>query len=234
MGSKKNVTISSSEDTVKIVQTDEAGEVTTQDAKAKAPKVARLRGKQYTAMRAQVDKTKSYEPHAAIDLIKKLSYSKFAGTISADVVVKDANTQIEIAFPHSIGKQTRVAIVDDQLITEIEAGKIGFDVLVTEPRFMPKLAKLAKVLGPKGLMPNPKNGTVTNNPELKKKELEGGKMTLKGEKKAPLMHVNLGKTDMETAKLAENLESLIKVLGGKIVRLFLSATMSPSVRVKID
>jgi large subunit ribosomal protein L1 len=124
--------------------------------------------------------------------------------------------------------------VDEALIKKIEAGEINFDVLITEPRYMPQLAKFAKVLGPKGLMPNPKNGTVTANPELKKQELEGGKITIKGEKKAPLMHVSLGKTSAETKALVENLQALETALRGKLLKMSISATMSPSVKVTLS
>jgi large subunit ribosomal protein L1 len=118
-------------------------------------------------------------------------------------------------------------------LAQLEAGTIDFDVLITEPRFMPKLAKHARVLGPKGLMPNPKNGTITDNPEAKRKELEGGKVTLKTEKKAPLMHVLLGKTDMETKDLVENLNALLEAVKGKAVKASVTATMSPSVKVAV-
>jgi large subunit ribosomal protein L1 len=119
------------------------------------------------------------------------------------------------------------------MLAQIEAGTIDFDILITEPHFMPKLAKHARVLGPKGLMPNPKNGTITPNPEIKKKELESGKMTIRTEKKAPLMHVTLGKTSMETKDLVENLNALIAALGPKAVKLTLAASMSPSVKVAL-
>lgn len=243
MGSKKNVDMSAKEDTVKVLADQnpeltegEAGaaETTTEAQAPKKAKAPRKRGSKYTAVRSQVDKTKTYDTFAAVEMIKKLSFSKFAGTVTADVVVKEAGETVSITFPHSTGKVTRVAIVNDDVLAQIEAGNIDFDILVTEPRFMPKLAKHAKVLGPKGLMPNPKNGTITDNPELKKQELEGGKTQLKAEKKAPLMHVSLGKTSMDTKDLVENLNALIKALEGKIVKLSLSATMSPSVKVAVE
>lgn len=254
MGSKKNIVKTMTEDTVKIVgdvapetviETTPAGEETvvaveaapaveSSEAAAKPKKAARVRSHQYQAVRAQVDKTKTYDVFAAVELVKKLSYTKFAGTITADAVLKEEGFQVNMAFPHSTGRSLTVAIVNEQVLKEIEAGQLNFDVLVTEPRFMPQLAKFAKVLGPKGLMPNPKNGTVTANPELKKQELEGGKVTLKGEKKAPLMHVSIGKTDMDTKALVENLQALLAALKGKVVKLSISASMSPSVKVVIE
>jgi large subunit ribosomal protein L1 len=100
---------------------------------------------------------------------------------------------------------------------------------------MPKLAKHARVLGPKGMMPNPKNATVTTEPEKRQKELEGGKTTLKSEKKSPLMHVILGKTNQPDKELIANTQHLIKAVGGKkILKLTLSATMSPGIKVDLS
>lgn len=198
--------------------------------KAKAKKV---RGKKYQAVRAKLDKTKLYSPTEAIELVKKLSYSKFVGSIEAHLVVREEGLAVNLALPHSTGKSVKVAIVDKKVLTDIEAGNIDFDVLVAHPEFMPKLAKHARILGPKGLMPNPKNGTLTPNPELKKKELEAGKFVLKTEKKAPLMHLSIGKTDMDTKDLVENIKALMTTLKGKIVKLSIAASMSPGIKVNV-
>lgn len=213
----------------------EGAEVAEAEAEApkKAARSARSRSHRYQAVRSQVDKTKTYDAFAAVELVKKLSYSKFPGTVVANCLVKEENTQVTMKFPHSTGKSLTVAVVSDDVLKQIEAGQINFDILITEPRYMPQLAKFARVLGPKGLMPNPKNGTVTANPELKKQELEGGKITLKGEKKAPLMHVSLGKTSTDTKALVENLQALEAALRGKLLKMSISATMSPSVKVTI-
>jgi len=244
MGSHKNVDMSAKVDEVKILSdqdhpgqnTDlegaEAGE--TETKAAKKSKKARARGQKYTMVRSQVDKTKTYDAFAAVELIKKLSYSKFDGTVTADILLTSEGESATITFPHSTGKTVRVAIVDEDLLAKIESGVIEFDVLLTSPQFMPKLARLARVLGPKGLMPNPKNGTITDKPEIKKAELEGGKTTLKSEKKAPLMHVTLGKVSMETKHLVANLTALTDAFKGRMLKLNLSATMSPSVKVAIQ
>lgn len=254
MGSKRNVDMSGSHDKIKVLEaapevtvaddaqkeqvTDSAASATestqAQDAKAsKATKPSRIRSRKYVSVRSQVDKTKLYDAFAAVELVKKLSYSHFAGTITADVLAREIGVQADLTFPHSTGKTVRVAIVTDELLTDIEAGKLDFDVLIAEPRYMAKLAKFARVLGPKGLMPNPKNGTITPKPELKKKELEGGKITVKTEKKQAVIHVVIGKTSMETQELVENIQTLITALGTNILKLSISATMSPGVKVKI-
>ena len=136
-------------------------------------------------------------------------------------------------MPHSTGKSIKVAIVSDALLEKIAAGEIDFDALVTTPQFMPKLAKHARVLGPKGLMPNPKNGTVTAKPKEKKAELEKGSFDLKTQKKEPAIHVNIGKVSMDDKKLVENISYLLEKLNEKIVQASISATMSPSVKLEI-
>ena len=239
MASKRNVDMSANEDTVKIVgsdgETTEVSESIAEETPAEKKKSSLpRRSRKYTSVRSQVDKTKLYDAFAAIELVKKLSYSKFAGTVTADLLVREIGTSINITFPHSTGKTVRVAIIDEALIEKIGSGaSIDFDVLLSDPRFMPKLAKLARILGPRGLMPNPKNGTLTTNPEAKAQELSAGKITIKTEKKQPVMHVVLGKTDMETKALVENLQALMTALTMKLVRVAVSSTMSPGVKVKI-
>jgi large subunit ribosomal protein L1 len=198
----------------------------------KAAKKTHLRSGKYHAVKARVDRTKNYPLKQAAELVITTSYSKFTGTIIADLIVKDEKVAAEVAFPHSTGKTVRVAVVSDELIAKIETGTIDFDVLVTHPSFMPKLAKLAKVLGPKGLMPNPKNGTISPDPDKRAKELAGGKTAIKTERKAPLMHVIVGKTNMEPKQIAANVEALVGAIGvTKITKLTLSATMSPGIKV---
>ncbi len=251
MGAKRKSTdMSADVQEVKIVQAEELteepqvtdevsqGEITdggTEEPKTPAkPKKVRNRSAKYVAVRSQIDRTKKYDPFAAVELVKKLSYSSFDGTLTAHVVVKETGMTAALTLPHATGKDVKVAIVDDALLKEIEAGKIDFDVLISTPQFMPKLAKLAPVLGPKGLMPNPKNGTLTPNPEAAKKKLEAGTVTLKTEKKAPLMHIRMGKVGMETKQLVENLEAILKSLTGKLDRLTIAASMSPGVKVEVS
>lgn len=249
MGSTKNVDMSATEDKIKIVQSntlettegnnltlsenvEQAGEAA---AEPKAPaKKARARSGKYVAARSQVDKTKKYDAFAAVELLKRLSYSKFDGTVELHGVVKEVGTAVTMAFPHSTGKNRVVAIVDDALLAEIEAGNIYFDVLVASPDMMPKLTKFARVLGPKGLMPNPKMGTLTPNPEKAKEQLEAGSITIKTEKKAPLIHVAIGKVSHDTKDLVENIEALVKQFKGKLVRLSISASMSPGIKVAFE
>lgn len=236
MGSKKNVDMTATETEVKVVEleTKEEGAITEEVVAKKPAKAKKVRGKKYQAVRSQLDKSKFYTDKEAVELVKKLSYSKFVGSVEAHVVVREVGDNVSLALPHSTGKTVKVTVVDAQVLSDIEAGKLDFGILVAHPEFMPKLAKFARVLGPKGLMPNPKNGTLTPNPELKKKELEAGKFNLKTEKKAPLMHLTIGKTDMKSTDLVENVEALVKALKGKILKLSLSASMSPGIKVLVE
>lgn len=229
MGNTHNVDMSTQEVEVKIVETPEVEA----EKEAKKKKV-RVHGKKFAAVKAKADKTRKYELSEAIELVKKLSYTSFAGTISAELVVKEEGLNVDVVLPHQAGKTKKVVIVTDEVLKEIEAGVINFDILVSSPQFMPKLAKFARVLGPKGLMPNPKNGTLTPNPERAVQELSAGKVMLKGERKQPLMHVSVGKTSMETSQIKENIEALLKAVKTKVVKLSLSATMSPGLKVNIE
>ncbi|HEX7017519.1 MAG TPA: 50S ribosomal protein L1 [Patescibacteria group bacterium] len=250
MSKKRNVDMSAEPMEVKIVAAapevvevtanDEITEVNAEAGTEQASAIGRStsgrkksqgRSKKYQAVRSNVDKTKLYDPFAAIELVKRLSYSSFEGTISAHGVTRDEGMNVEVSFPHTTGKKRTVAILDDKVMADIEAGNVTFDVLLARPDQMKDLTRFARVLGPKGLMPNPKTGTLTTDPEKKKQELEGGKVTIKGEKKAPLFHAVIGKTGMETKELVENLTALINAYKNKLVKLTIAASMSPGVKV---
>lgn len=199
----------------------------------KVKKKGRTRGKKYQEKRSLVDKTKEYSVTDAVELLKKMSFSKFVGSVEAHLEVKEAGVNATLTFPHSTGKSIRAEILSQELLEKIGKGIIEFDVLIARPEDMKDIAKFARVLGPKGLMPNPKNGTVTPHPEKRKKELEGGAVTLKTEKKAPLIHTVIGKLSMSEKELAENVNALLNAFDTKAVKLYIAASMSPSVRVMI-
>jgi large subunit ribosomal protein L1 len=248
MGSKKPVNMTSSPDEIKIVEAEDQEKKKAQKekkveaekaepAEAKKPSVKKpkkTRSKKYQAVRSKIDRTKAHDPFAGIELVKKLSYTKFPGTITAHLTVKEQGLSKELALPHSTGKTRTIEIASEETIKKIEGGNIDFDVLLATPQMMSKLTKYAPILGPKGLMPNPKNGTLTPNPEQRQKELAGGTMNVRTEKKAPLIHVAIGKTDMETEKLVENLQTLIKAFQQKLTKVVIAATMSPGVKISIE
>jgi large subunit ribosomal protein L1 len=198
-------------------------------------KAIRLRGKRYVSAKAYVDRTKTYPANEAIALAKKTHYAKFPGSLEVNLVMRGEGTNVDVTFPFATGRSVKVAIVTDELLKEVEQGKISFTKLIAHPSMMPKLSKLARVLGPKGLMPNPKDGTLTPDPEKRKKELESGAVTVKAEKKAPLLHTVIGKLSQPEKELEENLAALLKAFApGKVVKCSISATMGPGIKVKID
>jgi len=194
-------------------------------------------GKAMTTAKSQVDRTKNYGIEEAVALVKKTNITSFNATVTLhlNLTAKDAPTRVELTFPHAAGAAKKVAIVSDELLAKLDKNIIDFDILITTPAFMPKLAKYAKLLGPKGLMPNPKAGTVTPNPEAKVKEFEGGKTQVKAEPKYPLMHVTVGKTSQPEAELVANIRAMIEAVRPKfIVKATLAATMSPGIKLALS
>lgn len=210
----------------KVASTDEVLEVKT--------KAVKKRSKKYLAAKAKVDVTKYYSLKEAIKLVKETSLSKFDGKVEAHVTIFDIGNIGEITFPHLETASKKVVILNDTILAELKEGNINFDILIATPSTMPKLLPLAKILGPKGLMPNPKNGTLTEKPEDSLKKLSVAKTILKTEKKAPVVHVIVGKISQKEEEIIANVEELIKTIkANKIKKLALCATIGPCVKVKV-
>jgi len=208
--------------------------VGTSKKKAKAVK-ARERSKRYKAAKILVDRTRVYPLAEALELLPKLKLSKLDETVELHINTVELGISGNLTLPHGTGKKTRVAIADDKLIVEIEKGKIAFDVLVATPAMMPKLAKVAKVLGPRGLMPNPKSGTITDKPEELVKKYEGGQMRFKTEAKAPVIHLTVGKLSFGEKKLLENIKTVFSAIQTpKIKKAILKSTMSPGIKLAVN
>ncbi len=124
---------------------------------------------------------------------------------------------------------------DDTVIEQISKGKIDFDILITTPKWMPKLAKLAKILGPKGLMPNPKNNTITDDLKKAEESFQAGKTEYKTEAKASIVHIALGKLSQPNEELEANVKTLLSIIGkSKTRKITLSPTMGPGVRLDLN
>ncbi len=198
-------------------------------------KKIRVRGKKYLAAKKLVEPTKFYPLSEAVDLVKKTAYSKFPGKVEAHVTVFDIGNIGEITFPHLETAAKKIVILNDTVLSQIKESKLDFDILIATPATMSKLLPHARLLGPKGLMPNPKNGTLTDKPEEAVKRLSAAKETVKTEKKAPVVHIIVGQTSQPEKELEANLTELIKVIRpNKIKKLSICATMGPSVKVAID
>jgi len=189
--------------------------------------------KSYSAAVQTIDKSKTYSLTEALETLKKLQRTKFDETVELHINLTDKGVSGQITLPHGTGKQTKVAIADDKIIAEIESGKIDFDILVAEPSMMPKLAKVARILGPRGLMPNPKNGTVTPKPEEVAKKYAGGQISYKSESKAPVIHLSVGKMSFGEKKLEENIQTILKAIEkDQIASVILKSTMSPGIKIQ--
>ena len=150
------------------------------------------------------------------------------------IQVKKVGVSANVALPFSAGKQKRIEIADDKTVEKLKTGKIDFDVLIATPEMMPKLVPFARILGPKGMMPNPKNGTLVSDPK-KATGFSGNSITLKTEKEAPLIHTAFGKVSQKDEELSGNAEVILKALGGakQIVKVHVSSTMGPAVKIQI-
>lgn len=223
-------------------------------------------GKRFTAAKKEIDQAKQYTIVEAIDLAKKTATTKFVGNIEVHAKLGIDPKKTEqvvrgtVSFPHGTGRTRRVAAFvteakekeaadagaavygGEDLIKKIkETGQIEFDVAVAEPGMMAKLAQVAKILGPKGLMPNPKTGTVTADIAKAIKEYASGKTEFKNDDSGNV-HVAIGKTNFETDKLAANFKAFMEALQASkgtglkkefIQKLTLHATMGPALKVKV-
>ena len=202
--------------------------------KAKALDPLRLRGKKYRGVVTLIDRSISYAPEAAIELIKKTATAGFDSAVELHAKLKTEGVRGTLVLPNGNGKVRRVAIADDETIEKIAAGTIDFDVLLAMPAQMPKLAKYAKFLGPKGLMPSPKSGTVTENPEAAIAEINGGRVEYRADKTS-VVHMSIGKTSFSTEKLLENYQAVEQMLlASKIQTISLASTMGPGVKVALS
>ena len=227
----------------KLVEEVEKGDKgqATGDKKKKKEKKTKERSKRYKEAAGMVDKTKLYSLTEAVQLVKKTSLTRFDGTVELHVNLNPMSLgdtkgdyRGSVSLPHGTGKEVKVAIADDALLSKIEAGTIDFDILVAHPSMMSKLAKLAKILGPKGLMPNPKNGTVSPTPEKRAKELAHGQVNFKAEPGNPIIHMPVGKVSFEDQKLTDNVTAIFAAIGNsKIAKVTLTSTMGPGIKVEL-
>ena len=227
------------------------------------PKLER-RGKKYQEAHKLIEKDKIYSLKDAIELALKTSPVKFDASIEAHVRLgvdprqADQNIRTTIVLPNGNGKTVRVAVFapldvckaakaagadiaeDEEFLKQLDKGEINFDVLISTPQYMPKLGKFARLLGPKGLMPNPKAGTVTMDVEKAVKESKAGKVEYRVDKQS-IVHIGLGKVSFGADKLMENANTFFDSLkaqkpaslkGTYVKSVFITTTMGPSIAVE--
>ncbi len=223
-------------------------------------------GKKYNAAVAKVNLDQAYEPREALQLMKDTAYSKFDGTVEVHMRMgldpRQADQQVRdvVVLPHGLGKKVRVLVFaqgegvakaqeggadtiadSDEWITKINGGWTDFDVAISTPDMMGKAGKLGRVLGPRGLMPNPKAGTVVPAADLPRviKEAKAGRVEFRLDKTAN-MHVMLGKVSFTTDQLFDNFAALMEAIkkarpsaakGTYIKHLTVTSTMGPGIKV---
>jgi len=198
---------------------------------------AKIRSKKYQDAVLQIDRNKKYELSEAIDLVKKTSYTDFDGNVEVHIRLLGESGKPEqvrglLQYPHPTGKKINVEILDEKTIAEIgKTKKAPADIYLTTPALMPQVAKLAKILGPKGKMPNPKSSTIVEDPEAAKKEMSSGKVEYKTDSYGNI-HQVIGKVSADAKILEENYQALISVLPqDKIVSITICATMGPGIKI---
>jgi large subunit ribosomal protein L1 len=222
-------------------------------------------GKKYLEAAAKVDRERWYQPDEALALVKETSSVKFDATVEIHMRLgvdpRHADQQVRdvVVLPHGLGKTVRVLVfaqgegvalareagadyvADDEMIAKIQGGWTDFDVAIATPDVMGKVGRLGRILGPRGLMPNPKAGTVAPAEDLPRviKESKGGRVEFRVDKTSNL-HVPIGKVSFEAAKLYDNMAALMDAVkkarpsamkGIYIKRIALTSTMGPGVKV---
>jgi len=203
------------------------------DEKPKKSRI-RIRSKRYKEALVKVDPTKTYSFSDALKLLRDISLTKFDPSVELHINTKEKGLRGMVAYPHGTGREVRVAIADESMIPDIEKGILNFDILIAHPQLMPKLAKVARILGPKGLMPNPKNGTMSPDPEKAAAKFKKGEVAWKTESDFPIIHQVIGKLSFKDKQLEENYEALVKSISReKLVSLTLKSTMSPGIKIAL-
>lgn len=224
------------------------------------------RGRRYEEAAAKVDREKLYDPREAIDLVKEISYCKFDATVEVHMRLgvdpRHADQQVRgvVLFPHGLGKTVRVLVFaqgdpariaadagadyvadDDEWLKKIQDGWVDFDVALAVPEMMGKVGRLGRVLGPRGLMPSPKAGTIAQEDDLPRliQEAKAGRVDFRVDRTSNV-HTPIGKVSFETDTLLDNMTAFLEVVkkarpaavkGSFIRRVVLTDTMGPGVKI---
>lgn len=224
---------------VKLTKEGEKEETVAEEKKVSKKKIKkRVRSQRYKQVVMKIDPKKVYSIREALSLLREISLTKFDETVELHINTTEKGLRGSVLLPYGTGKQIKAAIADqdsiDKIVEKAEKGKIDFDVLVAHPQVMPKLAKIAKILGPRGLMPNPKAGTISTEPEKVAEKFKKGEVNWKTESKFPIIHQPIGKLSFEDKQLEENFRVFTQSVGTKNIKnITLKSTMSPGIKVQI-
>ena len=224
--------------------------------------MAKLTKKQKEVV-GKIEKGKEYSLEEASSLIKEMTFTKFDSSVDIDVRLgvdpRKADQMVRgvVSLPHGVGKEVKVCVLCtpekeeeakdagadfvglDDLVKKIEGGWTDMDVIITMPSVMAKVGKLGRILGPRGLMPNPKSGTVTMDIGKTVKEVKQGKIDFKVDKFG-IIHTSIGKTSFDADKILDNAEEILNTIaklkpssakGTYVKSIYLSSTMSPSIPI---
>lgn len=227
------------------------------------PRIER-RGKKYQEVAKKVDSTKTHSLEDSLKLAVETNPAKFDASVEIHVRLgvdprqADQNIRATVALPHGTGKTVRVAVFapegdhaaakqagadivgDETFLKQLEKEELNFDILVATPQYMPRLGKYARLLGPRGLMPNPKSGTVSTNVAQATKEAKAGKVEYRVDKQA-IVHLSIGKVSFGADKLVANAEAFLASLtsqkpsslkGAFVKSASISTTMGPGIKVE--
>jgi large subunit ribosomal protein L1 len=225
-----------------------------------------MSGRKYAAALAQIDRTKAHRVEEAVEVVKRVAYARFDETVELAIQLNvdprkaDQMVRGTVVLPHGLGKSKRVAVIatgdkvkeaeeagadvvgGEDLVERIKGGWLEFDALIATPDVMRSVGQLGKILGPRGLMPNPKTGTVTFDIKNAVREVKAGRVEFRVDKTG-VIHVPIGKKSFDTSKLVDNARALIDAVihakpasarGKYIKSIYLSTTMSPAVKLDVS
>lgn len=243
-------------------ETAEAPKITAKPTRTRLERA----GKKLRKAAEQIEKGKEYGVKEALDLIPSTSTTSFDASVELHINLNvdprqaDQNIRDNIVLPAGTGKTVRIAVLadgdelatakkagadiagNDDLLQQLDKGVINFDLLIATPSMMPKLGKYARLLGPKGLMPNPKSGTVTTNIDKAVSEAKAGRVEYRVDSTG-IVHVGVGKVSFGTDKLQENVQAVMasvksnkpaSVKGSYVKSIYLATSMGPSIRIALS
>lgn len=215
-------------------QEEQSKEPTATHPKTTYPRATTGRSKTYKEKQTLIDNARRYPLDSAVRLLRRASYSTHK-TVELHINVKSDSLRGEINLPHSTGQEKTIAIFSPQMAKDIKAQKLNFYILLAKPSHMKDIAPLAKILGPKGLMPNPKSNTIVEDPQKRKEELESGTtLTFRTQPKAPIVHLVIGSLELNNTKLLANLTASLQAVNPhQIKSAYLKTTMSPSIKLNL-
>ncbi|MCX6808951.1 MAG: 50S ribosomal protein L1 [Candidatus Berkelbacteria bacterium] len=205
-------------------------------SRKKTVRVKPRHSKTYRKLAEKIEIGREYPLSEAVTLALETNPTKFDATVEMHVKLneKEKNIRGMVVLPGGVTKEKKVLEVIaenvDEVIANVKAGKLDFDIMIADIKVMPKLAQLAKLLGPKGLMPSPKAGTVVEDVKKAAAELKGGKVEFRADKQN-IVHMSIGKISFGDDRIKQNFQAILDHLPKRIDSIYLTTSMGPSIKV---